>query len=531
MNSSSTEGLHVAIGATFACDGLEEPLQKMHKITGLQVCPSWIPYGNVLSTLEHFGSESASGNETSEPETSGRKDQKSINLEDRGFSRNTNVILFRLEDIDSAHPEMTADLENRAQQAKQTLKKEKQRRVEEEMRRNRELKKKGKQTKKQGGDTGQTTEVAEEQTCVVLNDQEAADAANSHESYANYGTNLQEKAYRFLLRCSRFYKYSNARLVLICCPPSDEIMEDATLQRIYYEAELRLCSWLIQNGASFGIQNTFINAEKLKLRECESTENGDKVAWDSGTILCNVYLLPSMLLTNGHLLPPMSYKEYYCPMAAIAAHAPYSPFFLGVLAWVLYRFFHSLLYVQKKIVVVDCDNTLWGGTVGEHSLNELATRGKYQVLQKFLLKLREKGLVLALVSKNSEADVRKMFECREDSLTLSLDDVTAMRVNWDSKSANIEDLARSLDLGLESFVFLDDNPIEIAEVSAHCPSVSSLQLVQEWGTQKLEQCLRQVWIFDVPLATSTGSRTFEDSMRTEFYQYGVMLRKEARGYT
>ena len=83
-------------------------------------------------------------------------------------------------------------------------------------------------------------------------------------------------------------------------------------------------------------------------------------------------------------------------------------------------------------------------------------------------------MLLALVSKNQEQDVAAVFERPET--VLRREDFVAWKVNWQPKSANVRALAAELELGLDSFIFLDDNPMECAEVAAHCPQVTVLPL-------------------------------------------------------
>jgi FkbH-like protein len=121
------------------------------------------------------------------------------------------------------------------------------------------------------------------------------------------------------------------------------------------------------------------------------------------------------------------------------------------------------------------DNTLWGGIVGEDGiagiqLDHSAGADPYLRLQAFLKRLLEKGVLLTVVTKNNEADVREVFEKRQEML-LQWDDFVLIDANWQPKSDNISDQARELNLGLQNFCFLDDSPFERAEVAAALPEV------------------------------------------------------------
>lgn len=129
----------------------------------------------------------------------------------------------------------------------------------------------------------------------------------------------------------------------------------------------------------------------------------------------------------------------------------------------------------KKVLVLDCDNTLWGGVIGEDGLRglKLGQDGLGQAFvdfQKEIKKLSEKGLLLAVASKNNEADVALVFESH-DGMVLKKSDIVAWKVNWEQKSENIKQLAAELDLGIDSFVFWDDNPLERDLVKQEVPSV------------------------------------------------------------
>lgn len=131
---------------------------------------------------------------------------------------------------------------------------------------------------------------------------------------------------------------------------------------------------------------------------------------------------------------------------------------------------------RKKVIVLDADNTLWGGIVGEDGVEGVAVDRQYPglVFRRFqaqLRRLRETGILLALATKNNRADVEELFARRE--MPLKLDDFAAVRIDWEPKSDNIVSLAEELNLGLESFVFIDDNPFELEQVRTALPMVET----------------------------------------------------------
>lgn len=131
--------------------------------------------------------------------------------------------------------------------------------------------------------------------------------------------------------------------------------------------------------------------------------------------------------------------------------------------------------VAKKVLVLDMDNTIWGGVVGELGANgiELGAShlGKvYQELQDVLLMMNRAGTVLAINSKNNESDVWEVFD-NNPQMRLHRENISAYRINWNPKSANMYELAVELNVGLDSIVFLDDNPVEREEVMNACEGV------------------------------------------------------------
>jgi FkbH-like protein len=141
----------------------------------------------------------------------------------------------------------------------------------------------------------------------------------------------------------------------------------------------------------------------------------------------------------------------------------------------------AVLGLAKKVVVCDLDNTLWGGVIGEDGLSGItlgpgAPAGEaYVALQEYLLELKRRGVLLAVCSKNNPDDARLPFAEHPHS-RLRLNDFAAFFANWSDKVQNLRDMAAQLALGLDSFVFLDDNPVERAWVRSQLPDVAVVEL-------------------------------------------------------
>jgi FkbH-like protein len=136
---------------------------------------------------------------------------------------------------------------------------------------------------------------------------------------------------------------------------------------------------------------------------------------------------------------------------------------------------------SRRVLVLDLDNTLWGGIVGDDGIEGLALGTgsplgeSYAALQRMALACKERGILLCVSSKNDEAIALDAFR-NHPEMILKEADIVAFRVNWDDKAANIKAIAGMIDLGLESFVFLDDNPAERKRVRDALPAVAVPEL-------------------------------------------------------
>ena len=140
--------------------------------------------------------------------------------------------------------------------------------------------------------------------------------------------------------------------------------------------------------------------------------------------------------------------------------------------------------LSRKLLVLDLDNTLWGGVIGEDGLNGIrlgppsASGERYQEFQQYLKELKDRGVLLALASKNNQADADDVLR-RHPSAVLRPDDFVSTKVNWQDKGTNIRDIATELRLGLDSFVLLDDNPAERSAVRRALPEVIAPEISGE----------------------------------------------------
>lgn len=178
---------------------------------------------------------------------------------------------------------------------------------------------------------------------------------------------------------------------------------------------------------------------------------------------------------------------------------------------------HSMaaLGLSSKVLAVDLDNTLWGGVIGEDLLGGIRVGPPtpdgeaFVALQQYLKELQQRGVLLAVCSKNNRADAEAPFR-QHEAMVLKLDDFAAFAANWNDKAGNLRTIAADLALGLDSFVFLDDNPMERAWVRSQLPQV----IVPECGSKPWEMLAA----LERGLYFETICLTREDRQRHENYR-------------
>ena len=219
------------------------------------------------------------------------------------------------------------------------------------------------------------------------------------------------------------------------------------------------------------------------------------------------FILDAQLLAgqSGTVWPGLHKQQFM-------ASRPFTDELANLLAAEIAAFCAARKGFARKCLVLDLDNTLWGGVVGEDGVAGLQIGGGfpgiiYTELQKEIAALHGRGVTLAIVSKNNEADAWEVFNQRPE-MVLKRADFSAHRINWQDKASNIRELAKELNLGLDAFVVLDDNHVErdwieeaLPEVEV-CPASDPLEMLR-W----LTTCRR----FD------TLAITREDALRAKSY--------------
>lgn len=185
---------------------------------------------------------------------------------------------------------------------------------------------------------------------------------------------------------------------------------------------------------------------------------------------------------------------------------------VGAYCHSIWNAWHGL---SKKVLIVDLDDTIWGGIVGDDGWENLKIGGHdpvgeaYADVQQWVLNLKNQGVVLAICSKNDERNVWEAFE-KNLGMILKKSDFAAWRINWNDKAANISELVKELNVGMDSVVFIDDNPAERNRIQLSLPEI----FVPDLPADKLlfPSFLESLHCF-IKL-----NLTNEDLRRTEWYQ-------------
>jgi FkbH-like protein/FkbM family methyltransferase len=294
----------------------------------------------------------------------------------------------------------------------------------------------------------------------------AENGENENEGRERGQSSLIRNTRDFCVALQSFAKQTTTPLILCVCPRSPDAKADAELNASLNEAEQALLS-------------------------------------EAGT-MPNVHTIRSTTLMKRYPV-----KDYYDPHGHDLGHVSYTPEGYAAIGTAVFRKFFTLKSRPFKAIVLDCDNTLWKGVCGEDGPRGIEISPPFRALQEFMIEQMKAGMLLCLCSKNNEQDVLDVFEQRADQ-PLKREHLVSWRINWNSKSQNLHSLAQELNLGLDSFIYVDDNPVECADVRINCPGVLTLQLPP--NTESFASFLNHVWALD-----HSGS-TGEDQTRTRMYQ-------------
>ncbi len=189
----------------------------------------------------------------------------------------------------------------------------------------------------------------------------------------------------------------------------------------------------------------------------------------------------SYLLDTAALAERVGTDLWFDPVQWFSFKLPFSAECYGIYADMLGRMLGAIRGKARKCLVLDLDNTIWGGVIGDDGIEGIqigqgSARGEaFLSVQRMALELRDRGVILAVSSKNTDSVARGPFKDHADML-LRENHIAVFQANWIDKCSNLEAIAKTLNIGLDALVLLDDNPAERAQVRAGLPMVAVPEL-------------------------------------------------------
>tara|TARA_B100000767_G_scaffold52746_1_gene48259 strand:- start:20874 stop:22604 length:1731 start_codon:yes stop_codon:yes gene_type:complete len=176
-------------------------------------------------------------------------------------------------------------------------------------------------------------------------------------------------------------------------------------------------------------------------------------------------------------------KNFYDVSNYYLSKTPYSEITNNYISFELTKIINAELNIRKKCLIVDLDNTLWGGVLGEEGVNGIdlgkTLNGEnYKNFQKYLKVLQDRGVILAICSKNNLSDVKECFK-NNPEMFLRLTDFSSFQINWDEKYLNANKIAKELNIGKDSIVFFDDSEFEREQMKKFNPSINTLDFPKD----------------------------------------------------
>jgi FkbH-like protein len=224
--------------------------------------------------------------------------------------------------------------------------------------------------------------------------------------------------------------------------------------------------------------------------------------------------LPNVTLVNLEGVSALVGKAHWFDEAAyFTSKQPFSLREMPLAAAYFARLIASGHGLIRKCLVLDLDNTLWGGVIGDDGVGGIRldpaepTGEAFRSFQRYLLLLKQRGVLLAVCSKNDRAIAVSAFE--HDGMLLKIDDFSAFVANWDDKASNLKLIAQKLNIGMDTLVFFDDNPAERALVQQFAPGVLVIDVPEDPALY--------VRALDLSFAFEWPQLTAEDINRTDSY--------------
>lgn len=286
-------------------------------------------------------------------------------------------------------------------------------------------------------------------------------------------------------RCDAVLLALDANAFALATPPGDEAAALAAVERALNMID-SMCAGIAQSGATVILQTISPPAETL-LGGYDASLPGSlaaQIAELNRGLVQRCRQTSSPLLDVAAMASRVGLTNWHDPIAWNLAKQPVAHNLIPYFADSLCRLIAAMRGKSRKALVLDLDNTLWAGVIGDDGMTGIniaqgdATGEAHLALQRYALALRECGVVLAVSSKNTDVIARQVFREHPDML-LREEHIAVFQANWNDKASNIEAIAQTLNIGLDALVFVDDNPAERALVRQRLPQVAVPELPED----------------------------------------------------
>lgn len=223
----------------------------------------------------------------------------------------------------------------------------------------------------------------------------------------------------------------------------------------------------------------------------------------------------------------VGYANSHDPRLYVTSKVAFALEFLPPVAKAVTDIIKAVSGTFKKCLILDLDNTVWGGVIGDDGMEgiqvgELGMGHAFDALQEWARELKQRGIILAVCSKNEEETAKKPFRDHPE-MTLRLEDIAVFVANWNNKADNIKSIQATLNIGFDSMVFVDDNPFERNLIREHLPAVTVPELPED--PAMYVSYLRSLNLFE------TASYSEEDLERTKQYQQEIARTDLQKSFT
>jgi len=195
------------------------------------------------------------------------------------------------------------------------------------------------------------------------------------------------------------------------------------------------------------------------------------------------------------LIEQIGQKSFYSSKLRYVGGIPFSLEGIKLISQHINKIASSYKGERKKCLLIDLDNTIWGGIIGEDGiygieLSEFKEGGRYKDFQRLIKQIKDTGVILGIVSKNNKDDVIEVFK-KHEHMILKEDDFVITKINWNNKIDNIKQISNELNIGLDSIVFIDDNEVECEQIRCFLPDVTVPEFPKD--TSDLPEFIKEVY--------------------------------------